>query len=316
MKTKILLMLVLVAFAAAGLTGCSLLKKRVEKREKAEYKLNGKNKSKISIENIKGEIRISQTADTLGLITIQAEKVAKVKYDERDNPITNIKINIDSSNNEIKITTEFKDSQREMFDHSEHNWVNYDVKVPANIKVDVDNTNGSVVLTRINDDIKVETVNGAVVLNKCTGNIVVNGVNGMVSGNFDSLKSLNIDVVNGAIRLGGLKNVSAQVNASTTNGKIKFNSLNFQNLAFEKRNLTGTLGSGQYMIKTTSINGKITLDANDIILAKNRHDDFNFSFEFDGDDDIPTKKLKDSAKTLEAPKVPDTSKTPVAPKSR
>jgi hypothetical protein len=308
MKSKIFIMLVLLAFVAVGIPACSLLKKRSEKKEKTEYKITGKNKTGISIENTNGQIRVSKSDDTLGVITINAEKIARVRKDDMDKPIENLNVNIDSSGSTVKVTTEYQKVYEGWFNHDNNAKVNYDVRVPANMKVDIDNTNGAITLSSLSGDIKVETTNGSTTLNKCFGYISIEGVNGSISGNFDSTRGINIDVVNGAVKLGGLKNISAEVSANTTNGKVKFNNLTFSNLNVEKRSLSGTLGSGKNIIKVTSVNGSITFDANDVVLSKDKNEDFNFKIDF-GDDDNDRPKKKENAKQVDTPKAPEAPKT-------
>ncbi len=308
MKSKILLMLVLLAFIAAGIPACSLLKKRSEKKEKTEYKITGKNKTGISIENTNGEIRVTKTDDTLGVITINAEKIARVRQDDMDKPIDNLNVNIDTSGSTIKVTTDYKKVYEGLFNHDNDARVNYDIRVPANTKVDVDNTNGSITLTGLSGDVKVGTTNGSTTISKCSGYISIDGVNGSISGNFDSTKGINIDIVNGAVKLGGMKNISADVSVNTQNGKVKFNNLNFSNLNAEKRSLTGTLGNGKNVIKVSSVNGSIMLDAADVVLKKDKHDDFNFNIDF-GDDNNDQPKKKDNAKQVDTPKAPEVPKT-------
>jgi hypothetical protein len=308
MKSKILLMLVLLAFIAAGIPACSLLKKRSEKKERTEYKITGKNKTGISIENTNGEIKVSKSDDTLGVITINAEKIARVRKDDIDKPIENLNVNIDTSGSTVKVTTEYQKVYEGWFNHDNNAKVNYDVRVPANMKVDVDNTNGAITLSSLAGDIKVETTNGSTTMNKCSGYISVDGVNGSISGNFDSTKGISIGVVNGAVKLGGMKNISAEVSASTTNGKVKFNNLSFSNMNVEKRSLSGTLGSGKNIIKVTSVNGSITFDAGDVVLSKDKNEDFNFKIDF-GDDDNDRPKKKENAKQVDTPKAPEAPKT-------
>ncbi len=304
MKSKIFIILLLSVFFAAGLSGCNLLKRRVEKREKLEYKISSLNKTRISVQNLNGEIKISKSDDTLGIITVNAEKIARVRFDDKNKEIENLDVNIDSSGNEVKITTDYERIAKGFFSQAEDRRVNYDIRVPANMKVEVDNTNGVITLTGLANDVKVNSVNGASNISKCSGSISVDATNGSVSGNFDSTKGINIDVTNGAVKLGGLRNVSANVNASTVNGKIKFNNLNFSNLTAEKKNLTGTLGTGSSLIKISSVNGSITLDANDVTLSKGSHnDDFHFGFIIDDDENNNHQKTRnDTAKTLDTPK--------------
>ena len=304
MKSKIFIIMVLASFIAAGVSGCNLLKKRVEKKEKPEYKVSGRSKTQISVENTNGEIKIFKSDDTLGLITIQAEKIARVRFDDKDKPIDNLDIIIDSTGSVVRVKADYEKSGSGFFNRPDDRKVNFEIRVPANIKVDVDNINGTITMTGLMNDIKVNSVNGSSNFNKCSGSINVDATNGSVSGNFDSTRGINIDVTNGAVKLGGLKNVSANVNASTVNGKVKFNNLNFSNLTAEKKNLSGTLGTGSSLIKISSVNGSITLDANDISLAQDKHNgEFRFNFDFDDDDNTTHNKIRnDTAKTLDSPK--------------
>ena len=187
MKSKIFLIIVLASFIAAGVSGCNLLKKRVEKKERLEYKVSGRSKTMISFENTNGEIKISKSDDTLGLITIQAEKIARVRYDDRDKPIDNLDIIIDSTGNVVHVKADYEKSGSGFFNKSDDRKVNFEIRVPANIKVDVDNINGTITMTGLMNDIKVNSVNGSSNFSKCSGNISVDATNGSVSGNFDSI---------------------------------------------------------------------------------------------------------------------------------
>ncbi len=284
MKTKLILIIIIASVAAFSLQGCSLLKKRVEKKEKITYRINGKDKVSFSLENTNGKINVTNTDDTTGYITIEAVKSADVRPDEADKPIENILINIDTSGQTVKIETEIT-SEKGFFKKRNTPTVNYDIKIPANMKVNVENVNGTITISRINNDINAETVNGGLNIFSCTGNLNLSSVNGSVVCNVDSLsKSIVIDVVNSKVSMGGLANVNADVEASSTNGRVKFKNLNFNNLNAERRSLTGTLGKGGNMIKVSSVNGSVNFDANKIISKKN-NDDFEFKIDFDDDDE-------------------------------
>ena len=284
MKTNLILIIIIACVAAFSLQGCSLLKKRVEKKEKITYRINGKDKVSFSLENTNGRINVTNTDDTLGYITIEAEKLADVKPDEADKPISNISISIDTTGNSVKIETEIT-SEKGFFKKRNTESVNYDVKIPANMKVRVENVNGSITISRINNEVNAETVNGALNIFNCTGMLSLTSVNGGIVCNLDSLsKGVVIDVVNGKIQLGGLANVNADVEASTSNGRIKFNNLNFNNLNAERKSLTGTLGKGGNIIKVSSVNGSINFDANKIV-SKKKSDEFEFKIDFDDDDE-------------------------------
>lgn len=263
-----------------GFNGCSLLKKRVEKKENVKYTLNGSGKTSIHIENINGRINVSNSNDTSGIIKIDAEIIADVKHDEQEKQIENVKIKIDSTDSEIKIETEINNSGSGMFRKNNNAEVNYDIKVPANMKVYTETVNGTTTITRINNDVRSETVNGKINIFNCQGRIDAEGVNGSILCNVDSLTAgINISIVNGDVKIGGLKNVDADVNASTVHGRVKFKNLTFTDVNSEKRTLSGILGKGGSPIRVESTNGSISLDASKILPKKD--DSFEFKIDFD-----------------------------------
>jgi hypothetical protein len=320
MKSKYIITLIIAAVIATGFSGCSLLRKRVEKTEKVEYKLSAENKSKLVIDNSNGDIKITRTDDTLRYILVEAIKTADVKQDEIDKPIDNITINVDTTGSLVKIETDIRHGGG-MFRKNRSGKVKFNIKVPAGLDVKIDNINGDITLVRISNNIDIETINSSMNLNHCSGNISINGVNGGVHANFDSTKGINIDLVNGIVKLGGMKNISADVDAATTNGKIKFNNLHFDNLIAEKKNLSGTLGKGGSFIKVNTVNGNITFDAGDIAYKKDIDIGIKFDFGDDehikveekniDDDEYDTEK-DDDKKTPD--KKGDTNKIPDAPK--
>lgn len=271
--------------AAAGLmilslNGCSLLKKRVEKKENVKYTLIGNDKTSIHIDNINGRINVTNSSDTNGVIKIEAEIIADVKHDEQDKPIDNVKIKIDSAGNDIKIETEINNTSSGMFRKNNNAVVNYDIKIPANMKVYTETVNGSITIARINNDIKVETVNGKINVLNCPGKIDIEGVNGSVICNVDSVTAgINISVTNGDIKVGGLKNVNADVSASTIHGIVTIKELEFSELNNERKSVSGILGKGGSQIKIDAVNGRITLDASKYLPKKD--DSFEFKIDFD-----------------------------------
>lgn len=283
MRTKYITIIITAAMIVTGLSGCSLLRKRVEKTEKVEFKLSAVNKTKLSLDDSNGDIKITKTNDSTNVIVINAVKSYNVRWDEKDKPIDMVRINIDSAGSEVKITTEIERNNG-LFKRNKGGKVDYNIKVPAGMDVEIDNTNGDITLVNLDGRIDIETVNSAINLANCTGSIKIDGVNGGVNGNFDSTKGVNIELVNGIVKLGGLKNINADVNVSTTNGRVKSKNLQFTNMESERRSLTGILGKGGSTISVTTVNGAITLNAERVNYKKDI--DINFKIDFDGDEKI------------------------------
>lgn len=280
MNLKNIIIAAVAGLMILSLNGCSLLKKRVEKKENVKYTLIGNDKTSIHIDNINGRINVTNSSDTNGVIKIEAEIIADVKHDEQDKPIDNVKIKIDSAGNDIKIETEINNTSSGMFRKNNNAVVNYDIKIPANMKVYTETVNGSITIARINNDIKVETVNGKINVLNCPGKIDIEGVNGSVICNVDSVTAgINISVTNGDIKVGGLKNVNADVSASTIHGIVTIKELEFSELNNERKSVSGILGKGGSQIRIDAVNGRITLDASKYLPKKD--DSFEFKIDFD-----------------------------------
>ena len=293
MKAKIILTAVLGSFILFSFSGCQYLKKRVGKTEKIEYKLNASGKTRIEIDNSNGNVEVMVTNDTLNIIYVTAEKTGKVKINEADKPIEGVDIHIDSSGSVIKIDTDYRHSSS-FFGEKTRTKVNYIVKVPAKFQVYVSLTNGNINAHNLISDSRFENENGSIYLSNCSGNISVETVNGSIKANVDSTKGINAETVNGSITLGNLKFVNASIDANCTNGRVKYDNLNFSSLIAEKRNLSGTLGAGNNTIKLSTVNGSIKLDGNFISYNKKEHVNFDLKWEFDENDDNVKIKVEDT----------------------
>ena len=273
--------------------GCSLLKKKVEKTENKKYNITSVNKTSFRIENTNGKINITGSNDSSNVIRVEAEITAKVKSDEMDKPLDNVNIKIDSAGNEVIIETEINQTNSSFFRKNNAPEVNYTVKIPANMKVHTESVNGSIIITKVNGDVHAETVNGKLSLFGCPGKLELESVNGSIVCNVDSVTAgININITNGDVKVGGLKNINADVNASTVHGKVTIKELEFSELNNERKSVTGILGKGGNPIRIEAVNGKITLDANKYLPKKD--DSFEFKIDFDDDEDPIIIKKKEN----------------------
>jgi len=284
MKTKIIIAVLFSTLILGSFSGCQYLKKRVEKKEKTEYKLSSTGKFRIEIDNSNGNVDVLASDDTLGVITITAEKIGKVRINETDKPIEGVNIIIDTTDEIIKIDTDYEKSFS-VFGNKNSASVNYTIKVPATLKVVVNLTNGAITADGLKSDSRFESVNGPIYVSNCTGTLDIETVNGSVKANIDSTKGLIAETVNGSITLGSLRNINANVEASCVNGKVKTENLNFSTLSSEKRSLSGKIGNGNNIIRLSTVNGSIKLDGNYISFNKKEHINLDFNFEFDDNDE-------------------------------
>lgn len=290
MKIKYLITIIFLVLLTTGFIGCDLLKKKVDKQETSVYTINSTGKTRLKIKNIYGEIKVSKAKDSLKTVRVTAIKTGKVKQQDLDKPLENIKIKVDTASEIISFETEIQ-KESGWFKKSSNGAVDYEVSVPENIRVTIDNVNGGLILENLNGDIDASLVNGRVNMESCSGNVNLSVTNGEISANIDSTKGMKMDVTNGGIKIGRLKNVSADIYASTVNGKVKHDELSLKNESSDRKNVKGTLGEGKNSIKLSSVNGSITLSQSDVLLKTNirrKHDDFEglkFDLDFDDNDD-------------------------------
>ncbi len=305
MKTKIILIAAFVL--SVGFGGCDLLRKKVEKQEETSYKFSSVTVKKIVVDNTNGDIEIMRSNDSTG-ITVKAIKEGKVKYSERDKPLENISVIVDSSNGVVSFKTEIKKSMG-VFKKSDGGSVEFEIRVPKNVEVELSTTNGDISMMNVPNAAKLNTVNGEILFANAYGVYEATSVNGSIVGNIDSTKGIELKTTNGSIKLGNMKNVSCEVNASNVNGSIKYKDIEFRNLSSGKHSLSGTLNNGGAKIDVTTTNGSIRFQPAPFKVDRHRHGDFEFRFDFDDEDEkIIEKKIIEEIKSKDNAKGSDSSK--------
>jgi len=272
--------LLLVLFAAvsfSGLSGCSAFKKKYEKNEVREYKINTSGKTKLSVDNTNGKIRIFRSEKD-SVMTVKVDISKYVTKKEMDNPIKGVDVDIDSAGSEIKISESIeKDKGVFKFDIGKSTTVNFDIYVPAGISVKIDGTNGKLEIEGVGNDISADITNGNVKIVKAYGNLKFDLTNGNLNANVDSTKGIDFETVNGNITLNIGKDFSGVFKAKTVNGKIVRKNLNFDksNEFVEsdesvesdefidsnewKKDFKGSIGKSDARINLNTTNGKITI---------------------------------------------------------
>lgn len=139
--------------------------------------------------------------------------------------------------------------------------VHFDVRVPANIRFEGKSVNGDVTATGLVADAEVATVNGNVEVST-SGVAEASSVNGNVRatlGRSDWNGPVEFSSVNGTVTVTLPSNASADVRASTVNGKIETDFPLTVTGKFGPRNMSGTIGSGGPRLSMSSVNGSVAL---------------------------------------------------------
>ncbi len=144
--------------------------------------------------------------------------------------------------------------------HNSHNndvQVQFNVSVPEGVRLVATTVNGFVKASQLESDLVARTVNGSVTLST-TGRAEASTVNGSIIaeiGATDLSADLVFSTVNGSISVEVPEGLNADIGASTVGGRL---TSDFP-LMIDRRRMHGTLGSGGYELKLSSVNGTILL---------------------------------------------------------
>jgi hypothetical protein len=261
MNIRTVLLITLLGMFAFTSMDCTF--KRYDKREVTEYNIGLDGKTKVTLENFNGKIKVFKGDSASGLI-IKAEKIAHVKKRELENPFTEAWISIDTSSEVVRINSEYEKSKgliKFKFNDKDANTtrINYTITIPPGIKLSIDNVNGDIEFTNIENDLDVELLNGDVEVDNICGINKFDIANGKLKGTLDSTKGLKADILNGRVDLKLDSAFSANFNIDVGNGKIEYKDLNFETLQAEKKTLRGRIGDSNAEVKIDIANGRVIL---------------------------------------------------------
>lgn len=139
--------------------------------------------------------------------------------------------------------------------------VQYDLTVPRRLEVEVDNVNGNISVSTLDDDVDVEDTNGNITLRDIVGNASVTTVNGNVDAEVTMPLGGEIGLrsTNGNLDLDIPQNTSAALLASLANGSITTSGLSIDDAQSTPTSLTGVLGAGDGEIELQTTNGNIVI---------------------------------------------------------
>lgn len=219
---------------------------------------------RLHLDNINGRIEIAGW--NRNEVSIRALKHGKTRES-----VEAVKINIDSSPDEIVIHTKLP-KEGDNFSWSQlwsGNWrksdatVDYAIQVPRSVQLKaISSVNGNVIIEGVSGDIEASTVNGKTRVTDAAGNLKLSTVNGSIETKLGLLgggQFASLSTVNGAIDFTLPANADAKVTASTVNGGM---SSEFSELVVKKefpmsKHLDGTLGNGGAIVKASTVNGSI-----------------------------------------------------------
>jgi len=138
--------------------------------------------------------------------------------------------------------------------------VSFEVFAPAKSNVDLESSNGGISISDLSGEARFETMNGGIHLEDLAGKVSGRTTNGGISIDLDGDHwdgdGLNVETVNGGVKIKVPENYSADLETSTVNGKAKIDFPVTIEGRFD-RHLSAKLGDGGRRIRAVTTNGGV-----------------------------------------------------------
>lgn len=210
--------------------------------------------SDFSLNNINGTVTINSWSQNN--IKVLANIIAQTQESRDD-----INISMTQQGQKVTVNTDYKEKGYRQNNQSAK--VDYQVWLPADSNLsDIELINGSLIIRNISGKVEAQVVNGSIKASGLSGNSVISSVNGSVdvvyTADATGFDNIELETVNGSIRLYLPKNINADITANTMHGGINTTyGLKAKKNNFSGHNLRGKVGSGGSKINLESVNGSI-----------------------------------------------------------
>lgn len=238
---------------AASILTSTMAVADVERKITKTFDVNAN--SEFRLDNVNGEVDIS----TWDKATI--EVIANISADS-EKALNLIEVEMRSNSNGVTVHTH----------HKKNNWgnggsgsVDYIVKVPKSVSLkSIEMVNGSLQVEGVEGEVDVEMVNGSVSIEGLTRDSHVSSVNGSIDISYASaasdLDEIELETVNGRIKLTVPESMGLDVDVETMHGSIKNDmGLQMKKSGFIGKELTGIVGNGEVNVEIETVNGGVRI---------------------------------------------------------
>jgi hypothetical protein len=225
------------------------------------YKLA--DKGRFELINVNG--RITAEPAEGGEVIVEARRTTKARSDEGARDLL-AKLEIREEVGDATVRVESRPPRLSGFSSHQIEWT---IKVPKGVIVDVRTTNGGVRLNNLSNEIHAKTTNGGVkgvniVASVIEASAVNGGVEMALGAPLDSAALLELETVNGGVELSLPSESKATIAARCVNGGVQVENLDIdreeEQSDFDKRRrLNGTMNGGGAKVNLNTTNGGVRI---------------------------------------------------------
>lgn len=226
----------------------------------------------LSLENTNGSVEVVSW-DKNEIEIVAYKEVRAGDRSTAEKLMEKIEIDIRESENEIIIKTHFPKSSSSnglfgwLFGKGGNSIsVEYEIKVPENIDLNLHTTNGGVIVDNIEGRLRLETTNGKIRGRNINGLARCHTTNGSIRMEFTDIpadEKLSFKTTNGSIKLYLPENFGGEAELKTTNGRIDSDFSLSDGRKKSKKRYYGKINDGDNVLICSTTNGSIYLYSGD-----------------------------------------------------
>ena len=222
----------------------------------------------LVVQNVNGKIEV-ETWDKEEVQVYANIQVKARSYDLAEKFMEEVDILVRHSSDEIVIEPDYPKLKEgdSFFDwiigaHKPQVTVDFVIKTPDKVDVDLKSVNGSVEVENIKGRAKLRSVNGGLNAYDMGGPVDASTTNGGIMVEIDELKisdNMSFHTVNGGIKVYLPEDIAADIKISTVNGGIHTDFPLTIKGQWGPKNVSGELNGGGELIKLNTVNGGVSL---------------------------------------------------------
>jgi DUF4097 and DUF4098 domain-containing protein YvlB len=235
---------------------CFSLQVSAQVDEEIEKKFLITSKTDFSLKNINGAVTINSWPESNIKVLVN---ISANSQESRDD----LMINMTQDGKNLRVSSDYKEDSFNQ--NKKGTKVDYQVWLPADSNLfDIELINGNLIIQDISGEVEAQVVNGSIKGSGLSGNSQISSVNGNVNVIYDSnaknVGNIEVETVNGSIKLYLPESFNAAITADTLQGSISNEfGLEVKKNSFIGRNLRGKIGDGGNLVNLDSVNGSINV---------------------------------------------------------